>query len=192
MSRKPRRPHEYIEKIDDESHHQQAYMCWCNTAARFGFRIACDWANQLIDLPQMPTEIQFEPLLWVHHIPNGGARADGVGDTEYEIKADARRKASMRGNKLKAEGTKKGIWDVHLPYPSQNKNSGWNRWDGYSSFFGLYIEFKDEKYRNHKDGGLTPEQVKFGKYAEQFYCMRIAYNWIEAVQITLDYLEIDL
>lgn len=167
MSRKPRRPHEYIEKIDDESHHQQAYMCWCNTAARFGFKIVCDWANQLIELPQMPTEIQFEPLLWVHHIPNGGARADDPVT------------AARRGNKLKAEGTKKGIWDVFLPYPV-------------FIWRGLYIEFKDEKHRNHKDGGLTREQVKFGKYAEKFYYMRIAYNWIEAVQITLDYLEIDL
>lgn len=180
MSRKPRRPHEYIEKIDDESHHQQAYMCWCNAAARFGFKIACDWANQLIDLPQMPTEIQFEPLLWVHHIPNGGTRGDDPV------------MAARRGNKLKAEGTKKGIWDVFLPYPSQNKDSGWNRWDGYSAFFGLYIEFKDEKHYNHKGGGLTSDQIKFGKYAEKFYCMRIAYNWKEAVQITLDYLDIDL
>ena len=161
--KQPRRPHEYIEKINDESHHQQAYMCWCNAVARFGFKVACDWANQLIDLPQMPTEIQFEPLLWVHHIPNGGARGD---DPEM---------AARRGNKLKAEGTKKGIWDVFLPYPVNGK-------------CGLYIEFKDEKYRNHKNGGLKPKQVKFAHFAGKFYRMDIAYSWIEAVQITLDYI----
>lgn len=84
------------------------------------------------------------PLLaLVYHTPNGGNR---------DIKTAA---------KLKAMGTKRGIWDLFLPLPLP----------------GMWIEMKV--------GGnkLTVEQAAWRKtlapYGYQFY---IAYNWIEAAR----------
>lgn len=68
-------------------------------------------------------------LCWLHAIPNGGARTASVGA------------------KMKAEGVKRGVWDVFLPYPKGN----WH---------GLYIEMKYGK------NGLTQEQKEFGAFVD--------------------------
>jgi hypothetical protein len=73
-------------------------------------------------------ETAIPALVWLHAIPNGGARHPAVA------------------MKLKAEGVKKGIPDLFLPYPCGGKH-------------GLYIEVKSAK------GRLTPEQTVFSEYA---------------------------
>lgn len=84
------------------------------------------------------------PLLGLaYHTPNGGNR---------DIKTAA---------KLKAMGTKRGVWDVYMPLPLP----------------GLWVEMK---VGNNK---LTVEQAAWRKtlsaYGHQFY---VAYNWIEAAR----------
>lgn len=66
-------------------------------------------------------------IRWIYAIPNGGARHPAVA------------------GKMKAEGVKKGISDIFVPFPSQDS-------------FGLYIEMKTGKNR------LTPEQKEFGEF----------------------------
>ena len=104
-------------------------------------------------------------LKWLHAIPNGGAR-------------DAQTRMG-----LAAEGVRNGVWDVFLPWPTLAYNNGWGK-------FGLYIEFKRADRRNHKNGGLTDEQVAFGEYAKSVgYKTFVAYSWEEARQAIMDYLE---
>jgi hypothetical protein len=107
-------------------------------------------------------------LKWLHAIPNGGQRH------------------IAEATKMVATGLRGGIWDVFLPCPVNlytNDNS-------VSQYAGLYIEIKEPKRRNHKNGGLSDDQVAFGKYAERigYYC-KVCYSWIEVKETIIDYLE---
>jgi len=78
---------------------------------------------------------------------------------------------------LKAEGVKAGVPDIFFPVPK-----------GY--YFGCFIEMKQEKYRNHKNGGCSDEQVKYIEYlrSEGYYCA-VCYSWEEARDVLINYLE---
>ena len=110
---------------------------------------------------------QFPELRWMHHIPNGGARAD-----------DAKGSA-IRGARLKAEGVKEGIPDVFMPVPR-----------GY--WHGLYIEMKKPSLRPKRvgsAGGLSEKQMEFRDFAhKQGYGWVVCYDWEEAWQMIVDYL----
>jgi hypothetical protein len=105
---------------------------------------------------------KYPQLKWLHAIPNGGDRN------------------VIEAGKLVAAGTRSGVWDVFLPYP----------YDGMAGYHGLYIEMKKPNRRNHKNGGLSDEQLEFGQYAEQmgYYCA-VCYTWEEAWEILVKYLE---
>jgi hypothetical protein len=107
---------------------------------------------------------QYPALKWLHAIPNGGSRHIATA------------------TKLIATGVKSGVWDIFLPCPIQTE---WAE-----QYAGLYIEMKIEKRRNQKNGGLTDEQVMFGTYAKSvgYYC-KVCYNWEEARDILIEYLE---
>lgn len=129
---------------DSESSQQQALFCQANL------------------------HIQTYPeLRWLHHIPNGGARADDV------------KGAAIRGAKLKAEGVKEGIPDVFLPVAR-----------GY--WHGLYIEMKKPSLRPKRvgsAGGLSEKQMEFRDFAhKQGYGWVCCYDWEEAWKIIVDYL----
>lgn len=98
---------------------------------------------------------------WIHAIPNGGERNQIVA------------------GKMKAEGARKGVWDVFVPLKRK----------GYA---GLYIEFKVPERRGHKAGGLSAEQIEFGKHClAQGYHMELCYTWQEAAIALCKYLEIE-
>jgi len=78
--------------------------------------------------------------------------------------------------KMKAEGLRSGVWDVFLPASSPDY------------YCGLFIEFKQEKYRNHAAGGLTDKQIEFRKDLELEYVFAVCYNWMEAREAVLKYL----
>ena len=107
---------------------------------------------------------KYPALKWLHAIPNGGSRHIATA------------------TKLIATGVKSGVWDIFLPCPIQTE---WAE-----QYAGLYIEMKIEKRRNQKNGGLTDEQVMFGTYAKSvgYYC-KVCYNWEEARDILIEYLE---
>ena len=99
----------------------------------------------------------YPELKWMHAIPNGGLRN----------KATAAR--------LVAEGVKKGVSDVFLPFPIRKNNK--------ILYCGLYIEMK-------KPGGkASKEQKEFLEdMAKVGYKAVICYDWLEAVQEIKKYL----
>lgn len=81
---------------------------------------------------------------------------------------------------LKAEGVKAGVLDTFLPIPS-------------GKYHGLYIEFKEPKRRNHRNGGLSAEQQLFAAEVSQYgYYVATAYTWREAANCTMQYLGSDV
>lgn len=107
---------------------------------------------------------QYPQLKWLHAIPNGGSR--NIAEATNMV----------------AAGLRKGVLDIFLPYVAP--------WNGKIVYHGLYVEMKVEKRCKEKDGGLTKEQLEFIEYAENAgYCCKVCYNWIEAKDIILKYLE---
>lgn len=108
---------------------------------------------------------KYPALKWLHAIPNGGSRH------------------IAEATKLVAAGVRSGVWDIFLPLPIQSQ------WAMQCA--GLYIEMKEEKRRNQKDGGLSKEQLEFGKYSREvgYYCS-VCYTWEEARNILIQYLEL--
>lgn len=126
---------------DTESSQQIAFFCWSA-------------------YPQV--RAAFPELEWMHHIPNGGDRA------EQEITR------MIRGNTLKKEGVKAGVLDVFLPVPN-------------GQFYGLYIEFK----RPGKAGmaAMSDKQKEFASFVQQqgyqWYCVD---DWKVAARCVASYL----
>lgn len=82
----------------------------------------------------------------------------------------------VTAGKMKAEGARSGVWDVFLPAPT-------------AAYHGLYIEFKTPEHRNHRNGGLKPNQMEFGQWAHvRGYRMRVCYTWREAAMALCEYL----
>jgi len=102
---------------------------------------------------------KYPQLAYMFAIPNGGLR-------------DVR-----TATNLKAEGVKAGVPDIFLPCPVQ-------------SYSGCFIEMKREKYRTHENGGCSEEQLDFMCYAASYgYYRKVCYNWREASDVIMDYLE---
>lgn len=91
-------------------------------------------------------------------VPNGGLRN------------------KVQASRLKAEGVRPGVPDVFLPYPVGNHH-------------GLYIEFKKPGTEGRKAGGLSEEQIVYRDYLVSVgYSHKIAYNWLQAAELTVEYL----
>ena len=110
---------------------------------------------------------KYPELKWLHAIPNGYFSTSG-------------QKA-----KSKAEGLRNGVPDIFLPVPIQTQ---WAK-----QYAGIYIEMKIEKHRTAKNGGCSDEQLEFIEFAERmgYYC-KVCYNWIEARDTIVEYLELEV
>jgi len=109
---------------------------------------------------------KYPQLKWMFAIPNGGLR-------------DMRTAVN-----LKAEGVKAGVPDIFLPY-------AWSELQhGVRTYHGCFIEMKQEKYRNRKNGGCSDEQIDFIEYmvSTGYYC-KVCYSWEEARDVLINYLE---
>jgi hypothetical protein len=94
---------------------------------------------------------------------------------------NARKSTVVQGAWLKAEGVLAGVWDLALPVPIFRMASDWDH--------GLIMEVKDPKYRTHKDGGLTPEQVWYGDtMREHGTATEVVYTTMEGIDAILQYL----
>lgn len=93
-------------------------------------------------------------LKLMYHIPNGGKRN------------------ITTAKRLKAEGVKAGVPDIHLPVPR-------------GGYHGLYIELKKQR------GNTTTENQDFWLEAlsEQGYSTAVCKGWEEASKVILNYLE---
>ena len=95
-------------------------------------------------------------------IPNGGARSAATGAM------------------LKKEGVRAGVWDLFLAKPV----FGQPPW-----FYGLFIEVKVPKRRNHARGGLTKEQDSFRDRAQSYgYKCEVVYTTMEGIDAIKGYL----
>ena len=155
---------EKLAKSGSEHGHQTAFFAYAAVAQLHGFGVADLWANghkipEATALTKMHNDYKPLPMLkWMHAIANGGSR----GDTDLSRK--------IEGGKMKAEGVKKGVSDICLPY-----NCGGN--------CGLYIEMKKEK------GVVSAEQKEFGEFVKsQHFCFKVCYSWFEAVAVLKQYL----
>lgn len=104
---------------------------------------------------------RFPELKWFHAIGNGGSR----GDTEQSRR--------IEGGKMKAEGVKRGVSDLHLPVKR-------------AAYSGFYIELKKLP---GKGVGPSDEQVEFGDFVRsQGFAFMVAYGWREARDAIIAYL----
>lgn len=86
--------------------------------------------------------------------------------------------------KMKAEGLRSGVPDIFLPCVMCSPIDGKIMWSG------CFIELKLEKYRNRKNGGCSEEQLDFINYAASAgYYTKVCYNWEEAKDTIVSYLE---
>lgn len=114
--------------------------------------------------------MQWVNMVWKHPlghllfaVPNGGDRQAHVG-------------ASM-----KAEGVKKGVPDLCWPVPRSNETDAlYER----ITYCGLWIEMKVPGREKTKDGGCSPEQVKWHRdLIDQGYTVAVAYGWQAAAWV---------
>lgn len=92
------------------------------------------------------------------HIPNGGLRDSN------------KKRAAIRGAKLKKMGVKKGVWDLFFP-----------------DLF-LWVEMKRQK-----GGRLTPEQKLFQQRREAAgYVCLVAYGWHDGMEKVKAFLKGDI
>ena len=112
---------------------------------------------------------KYPALAYMFAIPNGGLRDVRVATN------------------LKAEGVKSGVCDIFLPWPKGQAFVGICPDDYYH---GLFIEMKIEKYSNHKNGGCSDAQIDFIEWVTSagYYC-KVCYNWEEAKDVVVNYLE---
>lgn len=77
---------------------------------------------------------------------------------------------AIEARNLKLSGVTAGVPDVHIAIPS-------------NGYHGLYIEFK------YGDNKLTEAQAIMGKnLIEKGYAFHVCYSWIEAKDVTTEYL----
>lgn len=87
--------------------------------------------------------------------------------------------------KFVGTGTRSGVPDMMLAYSSAKFPHESDMW-----YHGLYIEMKKEMYRNRKNGGRSDEQIDWGnRLTAAGYCVKTCYNWIEAKDTLIAYLE---
>jgi hypothetical protein len=105
----------------------------------------------------------YPQLKWLYAVPNGFFASP-----------------AQKG-KMKAEGLKNGVPDLFLPVPFHDQYR--------NQYGGLYIELKVEKYRTHKDGGCSKEQLEWLAYLENAgYKVKVCYGWIDARDAIVEYL----
>src|SRR4051812_7142849 len=89
-----------LSKSGTEHAHQVALFAWAAVACYHGFAVANLWAKSGVLDPQYNRR-PIPCLKWLHAIHN-----QGHGD-------------AIRGGRAKAEGVRKGIPDIFLPFPRQ-------------------------------------------------------------------------
>lgn len=158
-------------KSGKEHGNQAALFCWSACAAQFGFEYASDdFAYNLVTRNSLSWKPGFGqpypvPVLSRLHVIHNQGHGDAI-----------------RGARAKAEGVKAGVPDIFLPVPRLENGGAW--------FAGLYIELKQEKYRTHKDGGVSEKQSEWIDYLRGAgYCVEVAYGWREAAQAITKYLK---
>ena len=153
-----------------EHEHQREVFSWAKQVGQWGFAVADAWLNthpeslkrppisklaEELGLEREPNDV-FE---WLHAIPNGGSRGGNRAQRQRE------------GSRMKAEGVRPGIADIHLPRALQG-------------FSGLYIELK----KIHPKQYASPEQKAFAEYCGQNgFRWELCRGYLEAIRVLREY-----
>ena len=90
---------------------------------------------------------------------------------------------NANSHKMINEGVRGGVPDTMLAWPIQFDYEA-------AVYHGLFIEMKIEKRRNHKNGGLSDNQIDWiERLSSARYCCRVCYTWQEARDTLINYLE---
>lgn len=153
-----------------ESGSQKALFAWAAMAEHYGFTVAGNmtaYSAQGLQVAIAKLCGQYysvKELEWLHAIPNGGNR-------------DARTAALM-----KAEGVRRGIADVFLPVPKEQRGPT-GAWITISH--GLYIEMK----KDVTSAKQSDEQEEFEAHCvRNRYAYYVCKSWREAAEIIKNYL----
>lgn len=102
-------------------------------------------------------------------IPNAGGFSGGFKHNVGRVK------------KLQAEGVKKGVPDIFVPWPSSG-----SQWPNKGGYGGMFIEMKSGK------GKATSEQIAYvAQLNDAGYFAIVCYSWQEAAREICGYLSID-
>lgn len=144
-------------KIKSEHEEQVEFFRWCAECAYAGFKLVMGGSPK----PYAKDQVQpIRSLKLIHAIPNGGARGNDS------------RTNQIRGAMLKAEGVRKGVPDIFLPFPC-------------GGYHGLYIEMK---VVDKSKARVSPEQEKFIKELSLLgYRCEVCYGAEQAKQAVLRY-----
>jgi hypothetical protein len=115
-------------------------------------------------------------LRMAFHVPNGGARPN-------KVDPKTGKRYSVEAAKLKAMGTRRGVFDVFLDVP-RGFSFGY-RMSGFTGqvAHGLRLEMKVG------DGDLSTEQKAWRKdWVEMGYAVNVCYSWVEAAHRIAEYL----
>jgi len=157
-----------LAKSDTEHAHQVALFAYAAVARQKGFEFADYWSEGGNMNFGMGNTLPVPALEWLHAVPNGGSRGN-----------DAKTRA-IRGGQLKAEGVKRGVADIFLPWASANCH-------------GLYIEMKKPSVKPKREGGkggLSNDQIKFKNYCHSIdFGFVTCYSWKEAAIVLRTYIE---
>jgi hypothetical protein len=129
---------EDLAKNDSEEAHQTAFFC-----------------------ALVPLRVKHPELLWMHAIPNGGARD------------------SITAGVLKKTGVRAGVWDCFLPVPN-------SLWHGLYIEFKRPARRK-EKHGGLSEAQLAFGMFVH----KQGYATAVVYTWQEAIGATIQYLRKD-
>lgn len=144
--------------IKSEHEEQVEFFKWCAEVAYAGFDLVLSQAPKPYakDLLLHP----IRSLKLIHAIPNGGARGNDS------------RTNKIRGSMLRAEGVKKGVPDIFLPFPCRG-------------YHGLYIEMK---VADKTKARISPEQETFIRELTLLgYHCEVCYGAEHAKQVILWY-----
>ena len=120
-----------MQNVCKSEHAEQVeFFRWCAEVAFAGFQLVVGNAPKPFDRAKCNP---IPSLRLIHAIPNGGARGNDS------------RTNQIRGSMLKAEGVRKGVPDIFLPFPC-------------NGFHGLYIEMK---VADRTKGRVSAEQQQF-------------------------------
>lgn len=151
-----------------EHEHQREFFSWAAAARLYGINTAKLWASEAVRTLDRPkdffkkygdTEDGDSRLDWMFAIPNGGTRGESA------------KGRAIFGSMLRAEGVRKGVSDIFLPYPTEG-------------YHGLFIEMKKAS-----KGRLSPQQKSFGEYIEERgYKFAVCCGYLDAICCVCDYL----
>jgi hypothetical protein len=152
---------EALARLDNESGHQKALFAWAAMAAAHGVAAADDpnsYAKDAVTGGNYAERVYgranaLPVLAWLYANPNGGKRD------------------KVTAARMKAEGARAGVWDVHLPAPSPQ-----------GRYRDLWLEMKRPKTADKRAGVLSADQVEFGELQKLFgsHCA-VCMTWREAV-----------